>query len=489
MSKPIQRTAFSHRWLLIAVAIVIASLVAAAPWAMQTWPFSKITPDHEQPAGEVDEHGHEGHDHDHEGHAEDASIELSKNALMNIGFKPVTVELSTFERTTTIPAIVVERPSQTQIHLVTPLTGVVSEINVIEGEAVEPGSPMFQVRLTHEEVVTAQRDYLLTSENLDVVNREIERLTSIGEGVVAGKRILEQQYEKQKLEAALLAGEQALLLHGLTKEQIADIRNSKRLVQSLTIRAPSHSHTGSGCKDDHLFHVQRLAVSQGEQVDAGQELAVLADHCELFVEGRAFEDDAKVLRDAVREGWNATATLLIGGGESEKVEGLKLLYLADQIDPESRAFHFYLRLPNEVVLDKKSDTGHRFIEWHFKPGQRMELRVPVERWTDRIVLPVDAVVEEGAEMYVYRQNGDHFDRVSVHVEYRDRDSVVIANNGSLFPGDVVAGQGAYQMHLALKNKAGGGVDPHAGHNTNRPRKEARPCLTPSFDFRFAIACW
>jgi hypothetical protein len=27
----------------------------------------------------------------------------------------------------------------------------------------------------------------------------------------------------------------------------------------------------------------------------------------------------------------------------------------------------------------------------------------------------------------------------------------------------VAGHGAYQIHLACKNKAGGGVDPHAGH--------------------------
>jgi hypothetical protein len=33
----------------------------------------------------------------------------------------------------------------------------------------------------------------------------------------------------------------------------------------------------------------------------------------------------------------------------------------------------------------------------------------------------------------------------------------------LFPDDVVAGEGAYQIHLALKNKAGGGIDPHAGH--------------------------
>ena len=142
----------------------------------------------------------------------------------------------------------------------------------------------------------------------------------------------------------------------------------------------------------------------------------------------------------------------------------KLLYLADQIDPESRAFHFYLELPNKIVLDQTACTGRRFIEWQFKPGQRMELRVPVEEWKDRIVLPVDAVVDEGAEMYVYRQNGDHFDRVPVHVEYRDRNDVVIANDGALFPGDIVAGQGAYQIHLALKNKSGGGIDPHAGHN-------------------------
>jgi hypothetical protein len=94
----------------------------------------------------------------------------------------------------------------------------------------------------------------------------------------------------------------------------------------------------------------------------------------------------------------------------------------------------------------------------------MELRVPVESWPERIVLPVTAVVEEGAEAFVYKRNGDHFDRVAVHVEYRDQTSAVIANSGPIKPGDVVAAKGAYQMHLALKNKAGGGVDPHAGHN-------------------------
>ena len=117
-----------------------------------------------------------------------------------------------------------------------------------------------------------------------------------------------------------------------------------------------------------------------------------------------------------------------------------------------------------MLLDQTTDDGRRFLEWRFKPGQRMQLEVPIEKWEKKLVLPLAAVVDEAAEAYVYLQNGDHFDRVSVHVEYRDQKSAIVANDGTLFPGDIVAGQGAYQMHLALKNKSGGGIDPHAGHN-------------------------
>ena len=77
---------------------------------------------------------------------------------------------------------------------------------------------------------------------------------------------------------------------------------------------------------------------------------------------------------------------------------------------------------------------------------------------------VDAVAQDGVETYVFLPNGDRFDRRPVHVEYRDRLSVVVANDGSIFPGDAVVVVGAQQMQLALKNKSGGAIDPHAGHN-------------------------
>jgi hypothetical protein len=80
------------------------------------------------------------------------------------------------------------------------------------------------------------------------------------------------------------------------------------------------------------------------------------------------------------------------------------------------------------------------------------------------VLPAEAVAREGAESYVFQENGDQFERVPVHVRYRDQQTAVIANDGSLYPGDIIALRSAHQLQMALKNKSGGGVDPHAGHN-------------------------
>lgn len=407
---------------------------------------------------------HTGHDQEHDGHSDSASIELSERGLRNIGFKPLVIQPRDYSRTLTLPSIVVERPGRSQRHVTAPLTGLVTEIHAVNGEAVGPGEPLFELRLTHEELVAAQTDYLRTQSNLEIANRELARLQGLGEGVIAGKRILEQQYEKQKLESALMASEQAMLLHGLNQKQIDEIRRTKQLFQKVTVYSPEHRHDDEVCKGPHLFTIQRLGVAEGEQIEVGRELAVLADHCELHVEAIAFEDDADAIRSAAMEDRSITARLLQSTSADSIVEGLRILYVADQIDPQSRALKVYLRLPNEIAFEKSLPNGKRFLEWRYKPGQRLEVSIPVETWEDQLVVSTTAIVDEGGETYVYRQNGDHFDQVPVHIVHRDQESIVIANDGALYPSDVIAGEGAFQMHLALKNKAGGGVDPHAGHN-------------------------
>jgi membrane fusion protein, heavy metal efflux system len=421
---------------------------------------------HEHDDGDEDEHAHAHqvkYDHKHD---EAAAIKLSKQAQDNIGLRLVKVELRPFERTMTVPGVVIERPGWSVLEVTAPMTGVVTEIYPIQGEAIQHGQPLFEIRLTHEDLLQAQTDFLRTVEELDVIGREVARLEKASkDGVIAGKTLLERKYEQQKQEASLRAQRQALLLHGLSKEQVDKIASTRTLQQSLTIYAPAAKQPDSSRHPDRHLQVQRLKVVQGKHVNAGDTLCTLADQNELYIDGIAFEQDIQTVNRVAAATRKVSATFgAKSTGNEETVPELQILYLDDKVDQESRAFHFYVTLPNRVLRNDKTPEGRTFVYWQFKPGQRTQIRIPVEEWKDRIVLPVDAVAQDGAEAYVFEANGDHFDRRAVHVEYRDQDWAVIANDGDLHVGATVAVSAAHQVQLAIKNKSGGGVDPHAGHN-------------------------
>jgi cobalt-zinc-cadmium efflux system membrane fusion protein len=423
----------------------------------------------------ADDHDHESA-HDHEGesaadgqsdhrHVEAEAIKLSPTAQANVGLRLATVELRPFERTISVPAMIVERPGRSTVQVAAPLTGVVTRVWPLQGETVMPGQPLFDLRLTHEEVVEAQAEFLKTAEELDVVQREIDRLEKVAaDGVISGKTLLERKYEQQKLQAAQRSQRQRLLLHGLSEKQVDDILASRTLLGKVTVSVPEQEADDATGEDSPcVLQVEDIKVENGQHIKAGDPLCVLANHCKLYIQGRAFEQDAPTLNKAVENDWRLTAVIDSDGQRRQTVADLRLLYVANRIEPESRAFLFYVLLPNQLVQNRDVD-GHRFSAWRFKPGQRVALLVPVERWKNCIVLPAAAVVRDGAESYVFEKNDDHFDRRSVRVEYRDEISVVIANDGVLLPGKEVVVSGAYLVHQAMKNKSGGAPDPHAGHN-------------------------
>ncbi len=421
---------------------------------------------HEKQAPRREQAGHE-HRETFEADAcsshDEIAMHLSAAARDNVGLKLAKVKLSTFERTISIPAMVVERRGKSHLNVAAPFTGRVTRIWPNQGETVTPGQPLFELRLTHEDLVEAQSDFLKTAEELDVVRREVARLQqATATGAIAGKTLLERKYEQDKLEGVLRSQRQRLLLHGLTSAQIEEILASHTLVSNITIFAPASSEQPSGEEPERLLQVESLNVQIGQHVTEGQTLCSLSDYAELYIEGKAFEDDAAALIHAADNNWPTTAMVASGKEKPIQVGDLKILYLANQIDPETRAFLFYVQLPNRLVRDRK-EGEHRFSDWQFRPGQRVQLLVPVEQWANRIVLPVDAVVEDGAESYVFEEHDGHFDRRTVRVVYRDQHSAVLANDGALQPGATVAVAGAYQLYLAMKNKAGGAVDPHAGH--------------------------
>lgn len=452
---------------------VLALAVAAGYWLRGPAPPQVVQDRHDHDHDHSPSHNHD-HDHDHDdpvhadhdhSHEDDVTmVELSEQAKGNIGLKVSEAALGSFTRTVTLPAIVVERPGRSQIDVAAPLTGVVTAIHVIAGQAVEPGQPLFDMRLTHEELVQSQSEFLRTLEELDVVQRDIKRLEGVAEkGAIAGKVVLEREYERQKLEAALRAQEQGLMLHGLSAESVAEIRASRKLLGTLSIRAPQPPEPRTG-DEPWLLQVERLNVEIGHHINAGEPLCQLNDHTVLYVEGRAFPEDAELLNRAAQSGADVCALLETGAAtRSDQVCNLKILYLGSKIDPESRVLSCFATLPNEMIRDDRDAEGRRFIGWRFLPGQRMQLQAPVETWDNRIVLPVEAVVQEGPESYVFREDGDHFHRCPVQIEYRDPFNVVLAPGNEISAGDRLAMNSAQQLQLVLKNRSGGGAEAHHDH--------------------------
>jgi multidrug efflux pump subunit AcrA (membrane-fusion protein) len=389
-------------------------------------------------------------------------LELSPQARRNIGLTTGRVQVKDYSRQISIPGIVVEQPGRSVLEITAPMTGVITDVYVTAGEAVTPGQKLFDLRFTHEDVIQAQAEFLQTAQELDVIRREADRLDeATRDGAAAPRKLfLERKYEQEKKEADLRAQQEALLLHGFNNDQVTQILKTRRLLQSISVFVPADAMTSSA---KPVLQVQSLQVNRGQHVATGGSLAVLGNHAELLIEGKAFEQDAEKITRAIEENWPVSAVIEAETNRLSMVDGLRISYVAGRIDRESRALHFYVHLPNELIRDAQMD-GRRYIAWRYRPGQRMQLRIPIEKWQDRIVLPIDAIAQDGVETYAFMINGDHLVRKPVHLEYRDEISAVIAADGSLYPGDEVAMNAAHQLLVALKNKSGGGADPHAGHS-------------------------
>ncbi|HUP78433.1 MAG TPA: efflux RND transporter periplasmic adaptor subunit, partial [Pirellula sp.] len=340
------------------------------------WPFKDgLHEESELGNHSVNLHEHVGHDHAHDDHdqAEPASrdfLELSETAKKNLGLtddflKPIV--LQSFQQTISVPAIVVDRPGRTRLPISATMTGIVTHIHAVSGEAVEPGDLILEMRLTDEDLVTAQKDYLRSLGDRDIELNEIARIeNAANSGAISNKALLDRQYSLDKLDSLLRSQHDSLRLHGLTALQIAKIETDRRLHAEMSVFAPdpdehSHDETGAGKRQPEGYHpdekkhtlvLQDIEVQKGQSVNAGEVLCTLADYDVLLIEGQAFESEAGLIAKAKMARWPLSATVGVVD-EIKRIEGLALSWLNNEIDPGTRTFKFYVTLANELIDDHR----------------------------------------------------------------------------------------------------------------------------------------
>ena len=413
-------------------------------------------------------------DDPHAGHAHGAlgdAIVLTPQARDNLNLKIGTVATGTYWEKLSMPGEVTEIPGRSDLALTTQVAGIIEEVFALPGQAVRPGDALFTIRITDDDVITAQSAMLNAIQRMKINQAEINRITPLVPNSVPQSTLLKVKYEQDTLEVQRNLHKQELIAHGLSDAQIEEVANGRIILKALTIRVPDANggeptravSSPSSDESETIYTVASVEGYRGRNVNAGDLLGMLATHGRLLVRGHAFEKESGSIERALVNNWPVTVEFVVGETEPLIRSDMEILFTENVISAGSRTLEFYLSLDNDIVARRSGKDGGDYISWRFKPGQQARLMVPARKWDGVIVLPTEAVTEEGPNAYAFTVNGKKLERRAVHRLYRDAGNVVVADDGSLFMGQRIALNNAYQLNLALKKQQGSGADPHAGH--------------------------
>lgn len=404
---------------------------------------------------------------------ESASIKkiiLTDQAIANLRLSVQSEQPQTYWRTIQVPGMIVDRPGRSDRGVISPVTGVVTEIHFFPGDTVRPDEKLFTIRLLSESLHETQSELFKATQDIKLAKAHQKRLSQ-AVGAIPESRIIEVNNQITRLEVAVKAYRRELFNRGLRPQQIDEAAEGD-FVNEITVvvpppptdvkpltTAPSVIQSGGATTERRqlTFEVQELKTDVGQQVKAGQTLCVLANHQMLSIEGRAFRDETLLLERSVKERWPVDIDFQENAEANWPAieQAFQIRHIANTIDPVNRTFGFLIPLENQSREVKDGDRIQ--ILWRFRPGQKLRVSIRIEKLDNVFVLPTDAVARELAEAFVFTQNVNTFERKPVRIVAEDRQHTVIANDGSLIPGAFVVQNAAAQLNRMTKSKSESGL--------------------------------
>lgn len=424
--------------------VFLAGILAAGYFTRDTW-LPWVMPNKPRDAAPSD----------HQAAPVTDRVLLSDQAIANLGLKSLPLKATSYWKSITVPGMVVDRYGQSDRGVVAPVMGVIQKVHHFPGEAVSPGELLFTISLLSETLHQTQSELYKTSQNIKLTQTQKARLVVAG-NAIPESRLLEIDQQLARLEIAAKASRTELSIRGFTPEQINGVTEGT-FVKEMEIVVPSLSMNGAApsASTQKWYEVQELKAELGQQVQSGQLLCTLANHRILAIEGRAFRDETPFLERAVKENWPIEVDFQEpeGSGWPVNSQMFHILHLANTIDPVNRTFAFRMPLENESKVIQHGDTSQTL--WRYRPGQKARLHVPIEKWDNVFVVPKEAVARDGLESIIFIQNVNTFLRKAVRVLLQDRQSAVLANDGSFAAGLFVAQSSAAQLQRMMKSQTSG----------------------------------
>jgi len=263
------------------------------------------------------------------------------------------------------PETVVAKPSveayatvdynQNQVAKITPLVeGIISEIAVVTGQAVEAGEVLGTIH--SPEFAELKSRYLAAAAAKQLADLQVERERQLAAKQISAKADLEASEAKAEVaQVDLAAAGQRLRNLGLAESEIDLLVTDGRPTSLLTIQAP---FAGT---------IVERSVAVGERIEPGEAIFILADLSSMWIDLSIPVNEASAL--SLGQEVNATFadvpdTIFTG----------KLIWIASAIDEKTRRVQARALVENPPPALRKGLYG----EAHIRTGEpRSSLAVPI----------------------------------------------------------------------------------------------------------------
>ena len=197
-------------------------------------------------------------------------IVLDNQQRDNLGITTAAVKPSSAIKSMVLPALIVVPNGQ--LHVISSQqSGLITQLYVVEGDSVSTGQEL--VRIQSSGFLALQRDYLQLLSRFNLSKTGYNRARSaFREGVISEEKLLGMQSEFNELSAARDQKRGALILSGMSQEEIDTLEKSKTLVSDFIIRSPI----------DGIILEQH--VSAGERIDAATAIYKVGNLVPLWAE-------------------------------------------------------------------------------------------------------------------------------------------------------------------------------------------------------------
>ncbi|MFZ6774885.1 efflux RND transporter periplasmic adaptor subunit [Undibacterium sp. SXout7W] len=283
------------------------------------------------------------------------------------------------------------------------VSGVVQQVHVYPLQTVQAATPVASI--FSQQLMEMQRDYLQLATQARLSKDKAQRDEALfKEGIIAQARLQESQGQAIQTEIAAKERYQSLRAGGLADAQIKQLLSNHALVPTFTVAAG-----GSGT-------IVELEIHPGQRVEAGMPLAKISKDVPLWVEVQATRQQADKIR---------TGDLLYVKGCAP----LRVMAISPQLTGGNQAT--LIRAQQE-----KRDAC-------LKPNQFVEVSHSIgSNAAGSIGIPATALVQQGADTFVFLKNTQGFEAVKVQQVSGSADKVWVTEaSGKLKAGAEVAVKG------------------------------------------------